>query len=66
MGMLPEEKVMVTCVPFTNIMMDLKGAFRDNDMIKQRIGSLLLHEHGSSFHGSGKYVVHCFALAQMD
>ena len=44
MGMLPEEKVMVTCVPFTNI----------NDMIKQRIGSLLLHEHGSSFHGSGK------------
>ena len=55
-GMLPKEKVMVNCVPFTNI----------NDMIKQRIGSLLLHEHGSSFHGSGKYVVHCFALAQMD
>ena len=46
-GMLLEEKVMVTCVPFTNIMMDLKGPFRVNDMIKQRIGSLLLHEHGS-------------------
>ena len=54
MGMFPEDKLMVPCVPFTNIAVDLKGRFRVNDMIKQRIDSLLPHEHGSSLHGRGE------------
>ena len=54
MGIFPEDKLMVPCVPFTNIAVDLKGRFRVNDMIKQRINSLLRHEHGSSLHGRGE------------
>mgnify|MGYP005725098425 CR=1 FL=1 len=52
--MFPEDKLIVPCVPFTNIAVDLKGRFRVNDMIKQRIDSLLPHEHGSSLHGCGE------------
>ena len=38
-GMLPKEKVMVICVPFTN----------NNDMIKQRIGSCCCMNMGALF-----------------
>ena len=54
MGMFPEDKLMVPCVPFTNIAVDLKGRFRVNDMIRQRIDSLLRHGHGSSLRGRGE------------
>ena len=34
MGMLPEEKLMEPCVPFTQIAMDLMRPFHVNDMTK--------------------------------
>ena len=34
MGMLPEEKLMEPCVPFTQIPMDLMGQFHVNNMTK--------------------------------
>ena len=53
MRMLPEDKLMVPFVSFTHITMDLTGPFRVTDMIKQRLGSLLLPEHETSLNGGG-------------
>ena len=36
MGM-PQEKLMVPCVPFTNITVDLMGPYMVSDMIRQRV-----------------------------
>ena len=65
MGLLPEMKLMAPCVPFIHITLDLTVPFLVNDMTKQRIGSLLLHNHGSSLHGH-ENIVHCCNLAYMD
>ena len=47
MGILPEDKFMVPFVPFTHITMDF------TNIIKQRLGSLLLPEHETSLNGRG-------------
>ena len=36
MGMLPEEKLQVPCVPFDHITVDVTGPYMLTDMIKQR------------------------------
>ena len=65
-GMLPEMKLMAPYIPFTHITMGLTVPFLVNDMTKQRIGSVLLHNHGSSLHGPGENIVHCCILSHMD